>query len=204
MAHADVIDKKSLYQYKKLLEIPDVYNLLDRFVKLESLLAGAGLIKSPSFASDKTINLILEEGVLLGNKLRGTKEGDEISHQICSLVRAHGNQMGIDAVDLMVRRGDSYSRTGLIGLAVLYDEFFQYAKSLELINHFEDKGLPGVAYYCALREHFSSERDMSACMNSLGFTYGGFKVACDEYDLLSKYPNRGPSVVLDCLVYKGQ
>ena len=39
-------------------------------------------------------------------------------------------------------------------------------------------------------------------IKSLGFTYGGLKVECDEYDLLSKYPNRGPSAVLDYLIYE--
>jgi hypothetical protein len=132
--------------------------------------------------------------------LRGTKEGNEVAQQIFSLVRKHGDQMGIDSIDLMVRRADSFSRTGLIGLAILYDEFFAHTKSLELVKHFENEYLPDVAYYCALREYFAAESDMSACIKSLDFTYGGLKVGCDKSDLLSKYPNRGPSTVLDYLI----
>lgn len=202
MSHAGVIDRKSLREYKRLLEITNMDNLLDRFEKLEALLAESGIVGFINSSKDKSINLILEEGVLLGNRLRGTKEGNEVAQQIFALVRKHGVDMGLESVDLMVRRDDSYSRTGLTGLGILYDEYFEHVKSLNLINHFEAKGVYGVAYYCALREHFAYEHDFSACMNSPKFTYGGFRVACDEGDLLAKYPNRGPSIVLDCLVYE--
>lgn len=203
MSHAGVIDRKSLKEYKKLLNTPGMGSLLDRFDKLESMLTMSGVIPARGAAPYKTINLILEEGVLLGNKLRGTREGNEVAQQIFSLVRAHGDQMGLDSIDLMVRRNDLYSRTGLSGLGILYDEFFEHAKSLSLIDHFESIGLHDLAYYCALREHFPDKQDMSACMMSTEFKYGGFRVAYGDFDLLSKYANRGPSAVLDFLVYEG-
>ena len=203
MSHASVIDRKSLKEYKKLLSIPDVGGLLDRFEKLESMLSMSGAIPARESISNSAINLILEEGVLLGNRLRGTHEGNDVAQQVFSLVRAHGDQMGLDSVELMVRRDDSYSRTGLSGLGILYDEFFEHAISLKLIDHFEAMELHDVAYYCALREHFPNEGDMSACMKSPDFKYGGFRVVDDNFNLISKYPNRGPSSVLDFLVYEG-
>ena len=199
MSHSEVIDRKSLREYKKLLCIPSLTNLSDRFEKLEELVRNSSFSISPS--PDKAINLILEEAVLLGNNLRGTNRGNKVAQQIFTLIRKHGNLMSLDSVDLMVRRGDSYSRTGLIGLGILYDMFFEHTKSFQLINHFESQELLDIAYYCALREEFPDNHNMSACMKSIGFKYGGFSVMCDASDLLSRYPNRGASAVLDYLVY---
>jgi hypothetical protein len=202
MAHAGKIDRKALHEYKKLLRINDSGTLLKRLEKLESLLAAAGLLSLNSAAANKAINLVLEEALLLGNKLWGTNKGNELAQQIYSLIRKHGNQMSVDSVDLMVIRSESYSRTGLVGLAILYDEFFEHAKSLNLIDHFEAEGLREVAYYCALREHFPQERDISACLRSTEFKWGGFRVACDADFLMAKYPNRGPSIVLEYLSHE--
>lgn len=199
MAHAGVIDRKSLREYKKLLQSPNANTLLERLEKLESLLAMSGVIPGTIGTPDRSINLVLEEAALLGSKLRGTPEGSAVAQQMFSLVRKYGNKMGVDSVDLMVRRGESYSRTGLSGLGILYDEFFSHTQALNLIEYFESKQLHEVAYYCALRESLPAEKDFSACMQSKNFRWGGLHVACDEGALISKYPNRGPSIVLDCL-----
>ena len=199
MAHAGVIDKKSLREYKKLLQTPNVSTLLERLEKLESLLAMSGMIPDTSGLPDRSINLVLEEAALLGNKLRGTPEGNAIAQQMFSLIRKYGDKMGAESVDLMVRRGETYSRTGLTGLGIFYDEFFAHAKALNLIEYLESKGLHNVAYYCALRESLPDEKDMSACMQARQFSWGGLRVECDEDTLMSKYPNRGPSIILDCL-----
>lgn len=199
MAHAGVIDRKSLHEYKKLLQLPEVSTLVERFEKLESMLYAAGIFPIGTSIADKSINLVLEEAALLGNRLRGTSEGNELAQQMFSLVRKYGGQMGVESVDLMLRRGESYSRTGLTGLGILYDEFFAHTKSLKLIEHFESEGLRAVGYYCALRERYPEVQDMVACMRSPQFTWGGLRVACDESHLISRYANRGPSIVLDCL-----
>lgn len=199
MAHSGVIDRKSLHEYKKLHQTPNVITLLERLEKLESLLAISGVIPDLTGTPVKSINLVLEEAALLGNKLRGTSEGNAIAEQMFTLIRKHGNKMGVESVDLMVRRDDAYSRTGLSGLSILYDEFFVHTRALNLIEYFSDKGSHEIAYYCALRESFPDLKDMSACIKSRQFKWGGLQVACDEYTLLSKYPNRGPSIVIDCL-----
>ena len=200
MAHAEVIDRKSLKEYKKLLCIPESSNLSERFEKLEANLFKSGVLPVTWPMLDNSINLILEEGILLGNKLRGTAEGNKFAEQIFSLVKNHGTRMRLDSIDLLVRREDTYSRTGLSALGILYDEHFMHAKSLQLPNYFASRNLMGVAYYCALRESVPEDCDFSACMKSRGFTYGGLVVHDDDFDLMSKYPNRGPSVVLDFLV----
>jgi hypothetical protein len=202
MAHAGVIDRKSLREYKKLLNLDNFNTLLERFEKLESMLFASGVISLNNEASLRTINLVLEEARLLGNGLRGTPKGNELAQQIYSLVRKHGNQMGVDSIELMVRRPESYSRTGIDGLAILYDGFFEHARSLNLIEHFKRLGMNEVAYYCALREHFPCEEDMSACLRSIEFKWDSLRVVCDKHYLFSKYPNRGPSIILDCLAYE--
>lgn len=80
----------------------------------------------------------------------------------------------------------------------------KHVRSLELVGYFESKDFPALAYYCALREHFSADKDMHACLNSSKFEYGGFKVFDPHGDLFDKYANRGASAVLDFLVYVGQ
>lgn len=203
MAHAGVIDRKSLHEYKKLLKTPNVTTLLERLEKLESLLAMSGVNPGSSGTSDRSINLVLEEAALLRNKLRGTPEGNAVAQQMFTLIRKYGNKMSVESVDLMVRREESYSRTGLSGLSILYDEFFAHTKALKLIAYFEGKGLNEIAYYCALRESFPDLKDILACMQSRNFKWRGLGVACDEDTLISKYPNRGPSIILDCLTSKG-
>jgi|GEM_PF-1285049 len=200
MAHAGVIDRKSLREYKKLLRISGVSNLLERFEKLESILLKSDVLPMTWPMLDNSINLILEEGILLGSRLKGTIEGNKVAEQIYMLVKTHGARMHLDSIDLLVRREDTYSRTGLTALGILYDEYFSHAKSLQLIDYFESKKLLGVAYYCALRERFPEECDYSACMKSPGFSHGGLTVQDDDSDLMLKYPNRGPSSVLDFLI----
>jgi len=200
MSHAGIVDKKSLHEYKKMLKTNNIETLLERFEKLESMLTASKMIPPTEDAPNKPINLVLEEAVLLGNRLWGTREGNELAEQIFSLVRKYGAQMDVDSVDLMVRRDEAYSRTGVLGLSILYDEYFDYSKSLNLINHFERRGLHAVAFYCALREHFADEEDFSACLRSPEFEWGGFRVGCDKGRLLSTYPNRGASAVLDYLI----
>lgn len=204
MSHAEVIDRKSLKIYKQFLHANDNGNLLERFNKLESMLEEAGALSKHSSKAYKAINIILEEAVLLGNDLRGTLNGNKLAQELFDLLRAHGDQINVDSIVLMVRRGESYSRVGLSGLGILYDNFFKHVKSLKLVDYFESEKLPALAYYCALREHSPDEKDMLACLNSTNFEYGGFKAIDRDGDLFDKYVNRGPSAVLDFLAYVGQ
>jgi len=203
MSHADAIDRKSLKIYKQFLHMDNHGSLLERFNKLESMLEESGAIPKHGKEAYKAINIILEEAVLLGRNLRGTQKGNSVAQQIFDLLRAHGDQMNVDSIVLMVRRDDSYSRVGLSGLGILYDKFFEHVKSLNLIDYFESENFPALAYYCALRENFPGEQDMSACLMSPKFKHGGFKVVDNDFDLLDKYANRGSSAVLDFLVYEG-
>lgn len=200
MSHSGVIDRKSLHEYKKLANLPSLESFIDRFEKLEELVAAAGIQDKNHNSPVSSINLILEEGRLLGNNLRGTSEGNLVASQMFELIRKHGSLMEIESIDLMVTRDDSYSRVGLSGLGILYDTYFAYTSSLGLVDHYESLGFENLAYYCALRENYPKLGDFSACMESPNFEYHGLVALDDDGWLISKYPNRGPSAVLDRLV----
>jgi hypothetical protein len=83
---------------------------------------------------------VVREAVLIGDKLRGTLEGNAIADQHFALVRKLGTQMTVETVGIMVRGEDACSRTGISGLGILYDEYFAHASSLGLTKHFLENG----------------------------------------------------------------
>ena len=153
--------------------------------------------KAPSVA-DASLNALIEQAIQLGDRLRGTHEGNQVADQLFALVRRHGGRVSRPAVHDLVIRGDSYSRTGLIALGILYDEFFEHLKSLNLPSYFS-KIEPRVAFYCAFREAFSQEKSTNLFANPSGFIFAGLTYIQPDmfYD---KYANRGPSALLDYLV----
>src|SRR5262249_43620080 len=104
-------------------------------------------------------------------------------------------------VDVMVRRTDSYSRTGLVGLGILYDEFFDHMLTLNLIDHFLKQNLPDVAYYCALRQANPGKRDIQFIEGPGHLVFAGLLFDCPVSVFFgNKYGNRGRSAILDYLV----
>jgi hypothetical protein len=146
------------------------------------------------------LGLILREAMDLGEQLRGTFEGYAVGEQLFALVRTFGEKTTVEAVDAMVRRNDSYSRTGIIGLGILYDAFHRHASSLRLVDHFLAHKLPHVAYYCALREANPSKGYWDFMNGPGDFVFAGLKFTPPEHSNFSdKYANRGPSAILDYL-----
>ena len=150
--------------------------------------------------ADATLDIILEEAVLLGDRMRGTPEGLKVSDQLFELVRRFGDKTSAISVDHMVRRGDSYSRTGLIALGILYDDFFDHTKSLSLVDLFTNRDLPHVAYYCALREKHPKKQSLDFLFGPGDFCFAGLKFEePTHWNFADKYANRGPSAILDYL-----
>lgn len=159
------------------------------------------LTKAAPTVADTLLDVIIQEAILLGNNLKGSEEGLVISQQLFSLVRTYGGKVSVFSVDSMVRRGELYSRTSLVALGILYDEYFEHISSLELPKHFVDHGLPEVAYYCALREANARKHSMDFLVGPGDFTFAGLKFSCpSDISFENKYANRGPSAILDCLV----
>ncbi len=146
------------------------------------------------------LDLILRDAISLGNNLKGTIEGNAVGDQLFALVRTFGDRVTLETIDVMVRREDSYSRTGLIGLGILYDEFVEHTSSLGLVNHFLGHDLPHVAYYCALRESHPGKGYWDFLNGPGEFEFAGLKFTPPTSSNFSdKYANRGPSAILDYL-----
>jgi hypothetical protein len=150
--------------------------------------------------SDTSLDVIVQEAILLGNNLKGTPEGLAISQQLLSLVRTYGDKISLFTVDAIVRRDESYSRTGLIALGILYDEFFAHVSALELPSHFVDLELPEVGYYCALREANLEKASLDFMDGPGEFRFAGLEFSCpSDIYFGNKYANREPSAILDYL-----
>jgi hypothetical protein len=161
------------------------------------------LTKVAPTVADTSLDVIVQEAMLLGNNLRGTEQGLAISQQLFSLTRTHGDKVSVFSVDALVRRDETYSRIGLDALGILYDQHFEHISSLKLPNHFLDKELFEVAYYCALREANPDKKYFDFINGPGDFTFAGLKFSCPpEERFWDKYANRGPSAILDYLVWE--
>ena len=146
------------------------------------------------------LDLILREAMDLGGQLRGTIEGKAVAEQLFALARTFGEKTTVETVDSMVRRDDSYSRTGIVGLGILYDTFHQHTSSLGLVEHFLAHKLPHIAYYCALREANPGKGSWDFLDGPGDFVFAGLKFTPPEHwNFSDKYANRGPSAILDYL-----
>lgn len=151
--------------------------------------------------ADATLDVILEEAVFIGERMRGTLEGNKVGDQLFDLVRRFGNKMSAETIVHMVKREETYSRTSLIALGILYDEFFEYVTTLSLVELFLENNLPHVGYYCALREHNPGLKYLDFIFGPGEFCYAGLKFeGPSEVDFANKYANRGPSAILDYLI----
>lgn len=130
---------------------------------------------------------------------------------LLSLVDAAGDTLTQDQVLKLVARGDTCSRTGLIAMGRLYDRWPEHAQSLGLARAFFDAGSFQAAWYAAMRERFPE-----VTTGIFGWAILNIKDANLRYEhvdlpldpetrdyIFSKWPNRGDSVLIDCLVLTG-
>lgn len=145
---------------------------------------------------DRILRAVVAEVVTLGNRARGTEEGSAVTWKLFALLRRFGDRIDFDTVRRLVIRGESYSRTGINALGILYDTFPDHLRALDLPRAFVAID-PRVAYYCAFRETVRSEPTFVP-------DPGAFRFAGLRYDRPEGYENRlanrGVSALLDCLV----
>jgi hypothetical protein len=151
-----------------------------------------------STSTDASLDVLIDEAVQLGNRLRGTSEGNLIADQLYALARKHGGRISRFTVHDLVIREDSYSRTGLTTLGIMYDDFFDHIRSLCLPSYFTSIEAR-VAFYCAFREAFPEVKSGNFAADPTGFTFAGLQYLQPDRHL-DKYINRGPSALLDYLV----
>jgi uncharacterized protein DUF4365 len=150
-------------------------------------------------AANASIDAIIDEAVTLGDRMRGTEEGNVIADQLFALARKYGGKISRSTVHDLVVRGDSYSRVGLATLGILYDDFFEHVRSLDLPSYFAAIE-PRVAFYCAFREEFPEEKSSNVFVDPTGFRYAGLHYIQPDMHW-DKYANRGPSALLDYLAH---
>lgn len=153
---------------------------------------------SASTWTNASLDVLIDEAVQLGNRLRGTSEGNLIADQLFALARKHGGRISKFTVHDLVIREDSYSRTGLTALGIMYDDFPDHIKSLCLPSFFT-RIEPRVAFYCAFREAFPEVKSDNFAANPTGFTFAGLQYLQPDRHL-DRYINRGPSALLDYLI----
>lgn len=149
-----------------------------------------------------TIDRVIEQAISLGSQLWATPAGNTVAGQLYRLVRKFGSHVSLVAIDTMVSRGDSYSRTGVNALGILYDEHFDHARSLGLVALFDAKE-PRVAYYCALREAFPAKSGLAWISVPNDFWHAGLRFDFDDSATTGfhdKLANRGASAILDYLI----
>lgn len=124
------------------------------------------------------------------------------------LIDVAGESFSRDQVIRLVGRGDRCSRTGLAGLSRLYDLWPEQMRALALVDGFANAGTGEIAWYCAMRERYPTKPNdffgMSLMMMSApDLSHGGYRIELNDdvkdY-VFAKWPNRGDSVLLDCLI----
>ncbi|AVQ82116.1 MULTISPECIES: DUF4365 domain-containing protein [unclassified Variovorax] len=144
------------------------------------------------------LNALIDQAVRLGERLRGSLEGNVVFAQLLEMVRRIGGVVTAPTIDRIVLRGDTYSRIGLTALGILYDEHFAHITSLALPMRFMNIE-PRVAYYCAFREAYPGQESVDPSVDPSGFYFAGLQYLRPKMHW-DKYANRGPSALLDYLV----
>ena len=138
-------------------------------------------------------------------------EAQQVLPIMNGLIEVAGDSFTRDQVIRLVARGETYSRTGLIGLSRLYDLWPDQMRALGLVNGFAEANIAELAWYCAMRERYPMEPNawfgMSlVMMDDPNLSHGGYRITLDndtrDY-VMAIWPNRGDSVLLDCLHIEG-
>jgi hypothetical protein len=124
------------------------------------------------------------------------------------IVDALGDTITQDQLLRLVARGETCSRTGLIAMGRLYDRWPEHARSLNLPGSFFKAGSFPAAWYAAMRERFPESTSGIFGLSilemrgaDLRFENIELPLTSDVRDyILEKWPNRGDSVLMDCLV----
>lgn len=148
---------------------------------------------------EKVLQSVVTEVLALGNRMWATEDGNEVMWKLFSLLGEFGDRVTLETVMRMVLRGESYSRTGINALGILYDSFPDHVRSLGLPAVFVGVE-PRVAYYCAYRETVQVEPTFMPEPGS--FEFAGLRYDRPEGHE-NKIANRGVSALLDYLVPAG-
>jgi hypothetical protein len=148
----------------------------------------------------------LDEARQLGNKQRGTREGNAASQKMFEVCRRYGDYFRLEDIEHLLFRDDNLSMTGLSGLSILYDYYPVHMRELGTAEYFKNKNMElyfGLYYYCRLREKYMELSEGQIAFGHKekldvdieGYTLDGYFYE----EILSKYPNRGTFFLLQCV-----
>jgi hypothetical protein len=158
-------------------------------------LVGELVERTPAFPVGALVDTVLQ----LGEAIRGTWEGAETSQMLYELCRLYAQYFTAEEIERLVVRGESYSRTGITALGILYDTDFAHVVSLDLPRRFASAPNPRLTYYCRLRERHPGTPLYALLGDRKALEVDGWHLD-DELgpiDLLEQWANRGDSALLD-------
>lgn len=143
-----------------------------------------------------------------GDKIMDWRESSAVLSTVCQRFR---HSLSKETIIRMVARGSTYSRAGIGGLQNLYDSWGDSVREMRLSEFFLSCSVWPVAWYCAFRERHPEWKsrhgfiDVEDLVFSFQIEIEGGMLGLDSElaDYISgKFPNRGDSVLLDCLSIK--
>ncbi|RZM23337.1 MAG: DUF4365 domain-containing protein, partial [Pedobacter sp.] len=185
------------------IALRDLANLSLRMYnsELSELLFGyLGKFRPSNIADEGYLNSLIEQIIELGNNLWATDQGNKVSQQLFNFIRNYGDRLTADHIAQIVIRGESYSRTGIIALGILYNEFQDHILSLNLIEKFKNFADPRVHYYCTIRERYLDLKSPGWLFEA-DLQVGKLKPDFTGVSIFDKWANRGDSMVLDYIVF---
>ncbi|QWG15397.1 DUF4365 domain-containing protein [Bradyrhizobium sediminis] len=144
------------------------------------------------------LDLVIDEVLSLGNRIRATLEGNALSELLYMLARSFGDCFSQEQIRKVVVREDSYSRTGINALGIMYDQFPAHMRALQLGELFRDFDDWRVAYFCNLRDKYAG-------VSVFELMTSDYDCALDGYNLHpsvkerghDRWANRGDCALLD-------
>ena len=145
---------------------------------------------------NKLLDFLISE-FCLSRLMRGQ---NIISELFYDFTRKYWSNYTLDNLLKIIIPGQwTYSRNWLRVLSIMYDDFFDYTKSLKIKRHFEDTKNDPLFYYCTLRERYK-EREKCLELLENGFIVNNLTINPSNLDsIFEKMPNRWDSVILDYL-----
>jgi len=195
---------KSVALWKTKLQI--LRCLLDAFngaVSLESEKVCAQILDIVRQLNDQfgelPIKSIIAEVLNLGSRIWATEDGNRLARILFRVCESYGSVFDGAQIRQLVVRGDSYSRTGISALGLLYDYYPEHLKQLDLPSVFS-KDEPRLIYYCKLRERYLGRKSIEIIGPKTDYCIDGWDLTNDKRDeILNTWANRGDSAILDYL-----
>ena len=143
------------------------------------------------------LDIVIDEVISLGNRVKGTLEGNALTDLLFSLCRSYADHFTAGHIKKLVLRNDSYSRTGINGLSLLYDAQPEYIRSLRLPDVFRSHSDWRVYYFCKLRENYAGVPVTALMSGKYDCDIDTFRLDPRAHESLNEWANRGDCALLD-------